>query len=237
MFSPSAENFPMPGRLEAAPRSRCEKSPVLAMWRVQSAAILARSASQESVGRPLACRSALSRANSSWVSLSATVVAWLVCGAPVEDGAARVVLGGLVVGAAVVAAALVVEAAGFRRGLVRGSAVAPCVPPGMTCPTLALVRVASPLVLVRSPLVPRGRASAGIRNHASTSGNTISAVMRRLASQGRVRLACLARLGAGLGPEVRSSRTVPASRSEPVGRGQPTADAWRRSTRLLAADP
>src|SRR5574341_1634844 len=141
MFSPSAENFPMPGRLEAAPRSRCEKSPVLAMWRVQSAAILARSASQESVGRSLACRSALSRANSSWVSFSGMVLARLVCGAPVEDGAAWPVVLGVVVGAAVVAGALeVAEAAGLCLGLVLGCAVVPYVPPGMTCPTLALVR-------------------------------------------------------------------------------------------------
>src|SRR6266540_1074732 len=111
-------------RLGAVARSRCAKSLVLAMCRDQSAAMLARSGSQVSASRPLALRSALRRANSSWVILSATVLARLVAGELVEDGARVVVLGGLVVvGAAVVVGALVVVAAGLRLGLVvRGCA-------------------------------------------------------------------------------------------------------------------
>src|SRR5919199_3697834 len=94
MFSPSAENLPMPGRLDAAPRSRCEKSFELAMCWVQSAAMLASESSHLSEARPRACRSALSRANSSWVILPGTLVAWLVAGAPVDDGAASAVVFG-----------------------------------------------------------------------------------------------------------------------------------------------
>src|SRR6266704_2144632 len=238
MFSPSAENLSMPGRLDAAPRSRCSKSPVLAMCWDQSAAMLARSASHVRVSRPLACRSALRRANSCWVIFSATVLARLVAGAPVEDGAAAVVLGRLVVvGALVVAGALVVVvAAGFRLAPVVAGCAAPALPPGMVCPTLALVWVALPLALAWSAVEPRGRASAGIRNHASTSGSTIMAAMRRLASQGGSRRESLACCGAALRPELRSSRTVPASRSETVGRPQRGTAAPRRDP-LLAAAP
>src|SRR6266542_4474897 len=145
MFSPSAENLSMPGRLDAAPRSRCSKSPVLAMCWDQSAAMLARSASHVRVSRPLACRSALRRANSCWVIFSATVLARLVAGAPVEDGAAAVVLGRLVV------------AGGFRLAPVVAGCAAPALPPGMVRPTLALVWVALPLVLAWSAVEPRGR--------------------------------------------------------------------------------
>src|SRR6266702_1870394 len=222
MFSPSAENLSMPGRLDAAPRSRCSKSPVLAMCWDQSAAMLARSASHVRVSRPLACRSALRRANSSWAIFSATVLAQLVAGAPVEDGAGALALGRLVVvGALVVAGALVVVvAAGFRLAPVVAGRAAPALP-------LALVWVALPLALAWSAVEQRGRASAGIRNHASTSGSTIMTAMRRLANQGCTRLACC---GVALRPEVRSSRTVPASRSNRSvdGSGVRTLDGGAR---------
>ncbi len=104
----------------------------------------------------------------------------------------------MVVGALVVAGALVVVvAAGFRLAPVVAGRAAPALPPGMVCPTLALVWVALPLALAWSAVEPRGRASAGIRNHASTSGSTIMTAMRRLANQGCTRLACC---GAALRP-------------------------------------
>ncbi len=139
------------------------------------------------------------------------------------------VLGRLVVvGALVVAGALVVVvAAGFRLAPVVAGCAAPALPPGMVRPTLALVWVALPLVLAWSAVEPRGRASAGIRNHASTSGSTIMTAMRRLANQGCTRLACC---GVALRPEVRSSRTVPASRSNRSvdGSGVRTLDGGAR---------
>src|SRR6266498_182612 len=236
MFSPSAENLSMPGRLDAAPRSRCSKSPVLAMCWDQSAAMLARSASHVRVSRPLACRSALRRANSCWVIFSATVLARLVAGAPVEDGAAAVVLGRLVVvGALVVAGALVVVvAAGFRLAPVVAGCAAPALPPGMVRPTLALVWVALPLVLAWSAVEPRGRASAGIRNHASTSGSTIMTAMRRLRTR-----AARAWRAAGWPCGRRFARLAPC---QPLARtGRSTAAGCGRSMAArdpwLAADP
>src|SRR5919198_3590467 len=112
MFSPSAENLAMPGRLPAAPRSRWAKSPVLAMWADQSAAIRARSSSQASSARPRARRSALRRANRSRVSRPATdwppgpgaavLAGVVVVGAREVVVAGRVVVvGELVVGRAV----------------------------------------------------------------------------------------------------------------------------------------
>src|SRR6266699_4680677 len=238
MFSPSAENLSMPGRLEAAPRSRCAKSLLLAMCCDQSAAMLARSRSHCSGSRPLAWRSALSRANSSWVILSGTVLARLVAGAPVEDGAARrlVVLGGLVVAGPWVVVGALVVAAGLCLALVLAGDAVAAFPPGIVRPIRAFVWVASPVALARSAVEPSGRASAGIRNHASTSGSTIMAAMRRVASQGGSRRESLACCGAALRPELRSSRTVPASRSETVGRPQRGTAAPRRDP-LLAAAP
>src|SRR6266498_3795860 len=199
MFSPSAENLSMPGRLDAAPRSRCSKSPVLAMCWDQSAAMLARSASHVRVSRPLACRSALRRANSCWVIFSATVLARLVAGAPVDAGCA-----------------------------------APALPPGMVRPTLALVWVALPLVLAWSAVEPRGRASAGIRNHASTSGSTIMTAMRRLRTR-----AARAWRAAGWPCGRRFARLAPC---QPLARtGRSTAAGCGRSMAArdpwLAADP
>src|SRR6266487_82252 len=149
MFSPSAENLSMPGRLEAAPRSRCAKSLLLAMCCDQSAAMLARSRSHCSGSRPLAWRSALSRANSSWVILSGTVLARLVAGAPVEDGAARrlVVLGGLVVAGPWVVVGALVVAAGLCLALVLAGDAVAAFPPGIVRPIRAFVWVASPVAL------------------------------------------------------------------------------------------
>src|SRR5919109_1462077 len=114
MFSPSAENLPIPGRPPAAARSRWLKSPVRATRADQSAAIRARSASQSSSARPLARRSALSRWNRSLVSRSATV--------PEPDGAGGVVVGAVVgVGLALVVAGPV--AAGRRGRVVAGAPV------------------------------------------------------------------------------------------------------------------
>src|SRR6266536_1133617 len=87
MFSPRAENLLIPGRLDAALRSRWEKSAVLAMCRDQPSAILARLGSQVRAARPLASRSAFRRLKSSWVIRSATVSARLVGVAPVDEGA------------------------------------------------------------------------------------------------------------------------------------------------------
>src|SRR6266511_419737 len=189
MFSPRAENLSMPGRLEAVSRSRWEKSPLAAMCLDQSAAMPARASSQFRAARPLALRSAFSRPNRSWVMRSAVVAARLVAAA-LEDGGA-VALGGLVVaGAAVVDGALVVldgatGALRLARVVVVGcrAPAPPWSPPPMIWPT----RAASAWIeflsddVARSALGPSGRACAGSRNHASTSGSTITAVMRRLA--------------------------------------------------------
>src|SRR6266508_1723378 len=108
MFSPSAENLLMPGRADAEPRSRCEKSLVEAMCLAQSPAMPARASSQLRAASPRALRSAFRRPTRSWVMRSATVAARLVAGALEAGGA--VVLGG----AAVVDVALVVGAAVVR---------------------------------------------------------------------------------------------------------------------------
>src|SRR5919109_978315 len=92
MFSPSAENLPIPGRLPAAPRSRWRKSPVRAICADHAAAIRARSLSQASWARPLARRSALSRSNRSLVSRSALEVL-PAGGAAVVGGAVGLGLG------------------------------------------------------------------------------------------------------------------------------------------------
>src|SRR6266511_961973 len=176
----------------------------------------ARLPSQVRAASPRALRSAFSRLKRSWVMRSATVGARLVAGA-LEDEGAAVVLGGLVVvGAALVVGAAVVRvvAGGLRlTRVVAGcpEAVAPWSPPPTIWPTrAALAWIERSADLGRSAPGPSGRACAGSRNHASTSGSTIRPTMRRFAIQDEVGRACW---GAALRPEVRSSRTVPASRS------------------------
>src|SRR5215218_1178233 len=125
MFSPRAENLAMPGRPLAEPRSRSPKLPLLAIWADQSDATRARSPSHLRGARPLACRSALRRANRSLVSF------WAV--EPPPAGAATV-LGGaagrgrllVVVAARVVAVEAVVLVVVARPG--RRAAVAPFSP-------------------------------------------------------------------------------------------------------------
>src|SRR5438093_11365991 len=73
MFSPSAENCPIPGLLRAASRSRWTNWPLRAIWPDQSLAIRARSSLHASAGRPRALRSALTRANRSLAIASAVV--------------------------------------------------------------------------------------------------------------------------------------------------------------------
>src|SRR4029453_6133594 len=106
MFSPRAENLPMPGRPPAAPRSRWRKLPLPAISADQAPATRARSPSQSSAARPLARRSALSRSNRSLASFWAVV--WLPAGA----GAAVGAVVGRGAGLVVVGAALVVVVAG-----------------------------------------------------------------------------------------------------------------------------
>src|SRR5918997_4033651 len=109
MFSPRAENLPMPGRPPAAPRSRWRKLPLPAISADQSPATLARSPSQASAARPLARRSALSRSNRSLASFWAVdrfpAGAAVAAGAVVRGAFLLVVVGALVV---VVAAVVVV---------------------------------------------------------------------------------------------------------------------------------
>src|SRR4029453_6210290 len=99
------ENFDMPGRPPAAPRSRWAKLPVEAMCSDQSPATRARSGSHLRLARPLARRSALRRSNRSLVSV------WAVD--PPPAGASAVVGGAVVRGAleVVVAARVVVVGA------------------------------------------------------------------------------------------------------------------------------
>src|SRR5215212_5347940 len=121
MFSPRAENFDMPGRPPAAPRSRWAKLPVEAMCADESPATRARSGSHSRLARPLARRSALRRSNRSLVSV------WAVD--PPPAGASAVVGGAVVRGAleVVVAARVVVVGAPVvvvvRRGRRLASAV------------------------------------------------------------------------------------------------------------------
>src|ERR687890_616803 len=123
MFSPRAENFDMPGRLPAAPRSRWAKLPVRAIWSDQSPATRARSPSHLRAARPRARRSALRRSDRSLVSVWAVhpppAGGAAVVGAAVVRGTLEVVVAARV---GVVGAAVVVGRAGRR---IAPAAVAP----------------------------------------------------------------------------------------------------------------
>src|SRR5688500_11733357 len=103
MFSPSAENLAIPGRLPAAPRSRWRKLPLPAISADQSPATRARSPAASRAARPLARRSALWRSRRSLASVWA-VERSPAAGAPPVVGAAGRGAGSVVV---VVVAALV----------------------------------------------------------------------------------------------------------------------------------
>src|SRR4029450_9028604 len=115
MFSPRAENFDMPGRPPAAPRSRWAKLPLRAICSDQSPATRARSESHLRAVRPLARRSALRRSNRSLVRVWAVdpppAGASAVVGVAVVRGALEVVVAARVV---VVGAVVVVVRPGRR---------------------------------------------------------------------------------------------------------------------------
>src|SRR6266545_828441 len=198
----------------------------------------ARLPSQVRAASPRALRSAFSRLKRSWVMRSATVGARLVAGA-LEDEGAAVVLGGLVVvGAALVVGAAVVRvvAGGLRlTRVVAGcpEAVAPWSPPPTIWPTrAALAWIERSADLGRSAPGPSGRACAGSRNHASTSGSTIRPTMRRFAIQDEVGRACW---GAGQRRAYLSNQPVQCQAG--AGRGEARRGPAVRSAGGAAARP
>src|SRR4029450_8821093 len=138
MFSPRAENFDMPGRPPAAPRSRWAKLPLRAICSDQSPATRARSESHLRAVRPLARRSALRRSNRSLVRV------WAVDPPPAGASA--------VVGVAVVRGALEVVVA--ARVVVVGAVVVVVVRPGRRFASAVM----APATLARCPAA---RSAAG----------------------------------------------------------------------------
>src|SRR5215218_298028 len=179
MFSPRAENFDMPGRPPAAPRSRWAKLPVRATWADQSPATRARSPSHLRAARPRARRSALRRSNRSLVSV------WAVD--PPPAGAAAVVGGAVVRGAREVVVAARVVVVGAAVVVVRPgrrfvpAAVAPATLAGRAASGARAAAAAG-----RWLSAPPGLALAGSRAQASSNGKTIRNAILRLPRHGEV---------------------------------------------------
>src|SRR6266508_3433789 len=187
MFSPSAENLPIPGRPPAAPRSRWLKSPVRAIRADHSAAIRARSLSQSSSARFRARRSALSRSNRSLASRSAVDTE--------PDGGVAVVGAAVALGlgpAVVVALVVVGLVVAGRRGLVVGVAPLPGALATWRSASRAGAAAAAP-----AGCWP-GLAPAGISAQASSSGKAMRKAVRRFVSQGLPGRACRGRVLARL---------------------------------------